>query len=59
MKNLRRMKVTVTLSLSLARAKNEPERVAFKVGSWTYYSETPKQARKLISSALRKMVVDP
>ena len=55
----KRTKVTVTLTFSLLEAKNEPGRVTFRVGPWTYYRETPKQAQKLITKQLRMRVVDP
>lgn len=59
MKKPKRTKVTVTLTFSLAEAKNAPGRVTFRVGAWTYYAETPKQAQKLIAKQLRMRVVDP
>ncbi len=55
----KRTKVTVTLTLSLLEAKNEPGRVAFRVGSWVYYRETPRQAQRLITKLLRTKVEDP
>lgn len=59
MKKPKRTKVTVTMTFSLLPAKVWKGRVAFKVGCWTYYAETPKQARTLIINELRKMVSDP
>ena len=59
MKKPKRTKVTVTLTFSLPEAKNEPGRVAFRVGSWVYYSETPRQAQQLLKNHLRMKVEDP
>lgn len=59
MKKPKRTKVTVTLTFSLLEAKNEPGRVMFRVGSWVYYSETPRQSQRLITKLLRMKVEDP
>lgn len=59
MKGPKRTKVTVTLTLSLAESKHHPGHVSFKVGPWTFYSMTPKQAAKAITKQLRTRVSDP
>ena len=59
MKKPKRTKVTVTMTFSLAEAKNQPGWVSFRVGSWNWHSLTPRQAQKLIAKQLRKMVSDP
>jgi len=54
----KRTKVTVTLTFSLPEAKNEPGKVRFRVGAWTYYSETPKRAAELLKDLLWMQVYD-